>query len=657
MLRHKVGGRALCALVGMGLLACSVDTPREVEESVGSSEQELAQPSAFWKFDDCVNPPGQLAEGSGASVPATAVGATCVNSTHGKAVSFSAAGQRLEIPAHSSLAFGKNFAIAAWIQPSQVSFSSVHTIARQTASGTTQPAFAFQIANGNLEIVLNVATGGPGGVTIRGTAFGRSIPTNAPSHVAATWDGNNLRLFLNGQQISLTTFSFSGGSALVGSGGAATVGRSAITTDPAQFLGTIDELWLSSNPTTAADINEVMAGIGPTCTVDTKRELMITDLRVVEDPVRTTNNGVWTFRHLMEAMAPTVAQAPALAEGLFQSWLVDQTVNGITTPARTGIQSLVLDPWPRINGQLDLDRAPLRLLAIVNRVDVRDLSKGKAGEGRFVFGVLNSSGSPTSFTVILEYRLPATTQADVLAWAKRWHDLGAQPLGSAAYNQALQLVTERFAARNAEPGRPNGSALSQLRTNEIALSFPWELREFTLSPTTGLFRQDTVKLTPDNSFMGSAALASFINQNQAAILTQTHDVPATFNGAPFLGAAVRNNLDFWTATGINNNDARHLFSLNTCNGCHGREAGVPDFLQIHPRSAGSETTLSGFLTGITVTDPVNSSQTRTLNDLQRRADDLKALTCAAPPSGARAAVASATATPSVSISKGINRVH
>jgi hypothetical protein len=655
MLLHKVGGRALCALVGMGLLACSVDTPREEDESVGSIAQELAQPSAFWKFDDCVNPPGQLAEGSGASVPATAVGVSCVTSNHGKAVSFSAAGQRLEIPAHSSLSFGKNFAIAAWIQPSQVSFSSVQTIARQTASGSTQPAFAFQIANGNLELALNVATGGPGSVVIRGTAFGRSIPTNAPSHVAATWDGNNLRLFLNGQQVSLTTFSFAGGSALVGSGGAATVGRSAVTGTPAQFLGTIDELWLSSKPTTAADIAEVMAGIQPVCTVDTKRELMITDLRVVEDPTRTTNNGVWTFRHLMEAMAPTVARAPELAEGLFRSWLVDQTVNGFSTPARTGIQSLVLDPWPRINGRLDLDRAPLRLLAIVNRLDVRDLSKGKAGEGRFVFGVLNSSGAPTSFTVILEYRLPATTEADVLAWAKRWHDLGALPLGSASYNQALQLVTERFAGRNAEPGRPNGSALSQLRTNEIALSFPWELREFTLSPTTGLFRQDTVKLTPDNSFMGSAALASFINQNQSAILAQTHDVPATFNGAPFLGAAVRNNLDFWTASGINNNDARHLFSLNTCNGCHGREAGIPDFLQIRPRSAGSEATLSGFLTGTVITDPV-SSQQRTLNDLQRRADDLKALTCAAP-SGARASAASLSAAPTFSISKGINRVH
>jgi len=654
-MRQLVGGRALCALVGLGLFACSADVDRHTAEGLGSSRQALAQPSAFWKLDDCVNPPGVLAEGTGNSVPATAVGGACIDSDHGKAIAFSAEGQRLEIPAHPSLAFGKSFAIAAWIQPSQVSFSSVQTIARQNVTGSTLPAFAFQIAQGTLELQLNVASGGPGGVNIRGAAFGHQIPTNAPSHVAATWDGTNLRLFINGAQVSLTSFSFPGGAALVGSGGAVMVGGSAQVTQPSQqFLGSIDELWLSSNPTTAADVQEVMAGFGATCGVDAKRELMITDLGVVEDAIRTTNGGVWTFRHLMEAMAPSAAQAPALAESVFDTWLADQTVGGFTASARTGVQSLVLDPWPRIDGQLDLDRAPLRLLAIVNRLDLRDLSQGKAGEGRFVFGVLDSNGSPTSFTVILEYRLPATTEAEVLAWATRWHDLGELPLGSAAFNQALEAVTERFASRNAEPGRVNGSALSQLRTNEIALNFPWELRELTLSPTTGLFRQDSVKLTPDNSLMGSAALASFINQNEAAILTQTHDVPSTFEGAPFLGAAVRNNIDFWDAPGIDNPEARHLFSLNTCNGCHGREAGVNDFLQIHPRSAGSETQLSGFLTGTVVSDPVVSGQQRSFNDLQRRADDLSALVCA-PPAGAR--TSRAAARPTVSIAKGIGRVH
>ena len=54
-----------------------------------------------------------------------------------------------------------------------------------------------------------------------------------------------------------------------------------------------------------------------------------------------------------------------------------------------------------------------------------------------------------------------------------------------------------------------------------------------------------------------------------------------------------------------------------------------------------------------VSDPVDGSE-RAFNDLQRRADDLSALTCA-PPAGAR--TSRAAARPTVSISKGINRVH
>ncbi|MGK3963804.1 hypothetical protein WMF38_06455 [Sorangium sp. So ce118] len=70
---------------------------------------------------------------------------------------------------------------------------------------------------------------------------------------------------------------------------------------------------------------------------------------------------------------------------------------------------------------------------------------------------------------------------DMLDWANAWHALGSLPFPSEDYNAALQAITTRFAGRNAAPGRPNGSSLGQLRTNDIALASPWELREFTLA--------------------------------------------------------------------------------------------------------------------------------------------------------------------------------
>ncbi|HEU4533228.1 MAG TPA: LamG domain-containing protein, partial [Polyangiaceae bacterium] len=356
----------------------------------------------------------------------------------------------------------------------------------------------------------------------------------------------------------------------------------------------------------------------------------------------------WTFGRLMTDAAPSPEQAPAFVEQVFNSWLAPQTVNGFVVPPRSQMQS-VLNAWPRLpGGGLDLDRSPLRLLGIVNRIDLRDLEQGNAGEGRFVFGVLGPFGEPLQFTVILEYKLPASTEADVLAWAQQWHALSSLPFPSAAFNDALQAITDRFAGRNAAPGRPNGSSLSQLRTNEIALAAPWELREFHFD-ADGFLRPATVAVTPDGSFNNSDRLARFINANESTILTERHAVPDAFESQPFAAGAILNNIDIWFAPGVANNDARHKFSLNTCNGCHGGETNTA-FLHVNPRFPGQETGLSGFMTGVTVFDPFDG-QLRTLNDLGRRREDLKSLVCLPePPPGGRAM-------PAGNVRKGIGRVH
>jgi hypothetical protein len=347
----------------------------------------------------------------------------------------------------------------------------------------------------------------------------------------------------------------------------------------------------------------------------------------------------------MEGMAPSAAEAPGMVEQVFSTWLTDQSVNSHVVAARPSMQDLVLGSWPRLDGALDLARAPVRLLAIVNRLDLRDLSKGQAGEGRFVFGITDSSGAATQFTMIFEYALPASSTADVLDWAQRWHGLNALVPGSAEYNATLEAITERFAGRGADPAGVNGSALNQIRTNEVALAFPWELREFTLSGD-GLLQPDTVKLTPDSSFMGQAILADFVNQNESAILAQRHDVPVELGGVAFLGGSSINNLGPWQADGISNNEARHLFSLNTCNGCHGDETSTV-FLQINPREAGATASISGFLDGEDVADPVDGT-VRHFDDLGRRATDMQALLCTSSGLQRRS---------TAFIEKGIGRVH
>jgi len=308
----------------------------------------------------------------------------------------------------------------------------------------------------------------------------------------------------------------------------------------------------------------------PGCQVSAARELMITDVSVVDDPVRTKfdpastdpRNGVWTFKHLVEQMARTPQDAPAMVEAMLASFTSPRTINGFTVEARPGFQSQILASWPRkANGTLDLARAPLRLQAIVSRIDLRDLDRGDAGEGRFLFAFdlpPVPGGPPPEATLIFEYKLPALRERDVERWAQAFHGLGALSFGE-GYNQALQAITQRFVRRGARPLHPNGSAINAVRTNEIPLGDNglWELRELRLSWLTGRLEPVALELTPDASFNQSDALAQFITANQAAILAERHTVPAVYQGQRFKAGAVFNDLGTWFAPGVDP-EARHL---------------------------------------------------------------------------------------------------
>jgi hypothetical protein len=396
-----------------------------------------------------------------------------------------------------------------------------------------------------------------------------------------------------------------------------------------------------------ASVSTAVSSGSTTIVVDPARELMITDLSVVEDSVRTNppriishtltsrrmatsisidpSAGKWTFGRLMRDMAGTNDASDFCMQWL-QLWETDQTVNGFTSTARTNIRSQVIQPWLDASGgiKLNLNKAPFRLLAIVNRVDLRNNPSyagtgGNAGEGRFVFGVLGPTGNPLNFTVILEYKLPASTNTEVKQWAQDWHALGSMSFGE-AYNDALEAITDRFAGKNADLSKPNGSSIGQIRTNEIGMGPGWQLREFVIDPNTGMLMQTTCKQSPDVSMNNSAQLANWINANESMILAERHTVPANWLAAEDPESFTWMNSP---AVTINSADARHKFALNTCSGCHFRETGT-GFTMVKVRQAGAEATLAGFITGTTVQDPV-TFQARSFDDMSRRVADLKRL--------------------------------
>ncbi len=139
-----------------------------------------------------------------------------------------------------------------------------------------------------------------------------------------------------------------------------------------------------------------------------------------------------------------------------------------------------------------------------------------------------------------------------------------------------------------------------------------------------MLEETTVDQTPDVSFQVFSSqrvlLGDFVNANEADILAGKHTVPLQLPpSTPFRAGAMEPGGGFpWNASGIVNPEARHAFSLATCNGCHTVETGT-DFLQISPRNAGSPSALSDFLTGLNqpTTDPV-SGVPRTFHELLDR---------------------------------------
>ena len=358
--------------------------------------------------------------------------------------------------------------------------------------------------------------------------------------------------------------------------------------------------------------------------VSRERSLMITDPSVLTDPARTfepctntgTPMGAWTFGALMKNMA-----GPTDPADFAQHWVDTMTQASVanTFPIAPGSRVAALQAWPRdAHNKLDLAKAPFRLMAIVNRIDlVGNVSYGSVGgaEARFIFRLLDPGcvDSVFQFNVILEYGVPIDSCIAIQDWAEKWLKLGTIALGSATFDPELQKLTDVFTAPNADPTHPNGSAIDRIRTNED-VGGPWRLREYHVL-NDGFFHSFPVAQTPQKSqFNNTATLGNWLLANP-----QPAEVPVLLGSVRFQGGSATNEFHLpWTAP-LATNAAIHDFALNTCDGCHGPETGAV-FQHVEPGGG-----LSTFLTGGSTVDPRGEPVTYHFHELQDRAVRLQTL--------------------------------
>jgi hypothetical protein len=373
---------------------------------------------------------------------------------------------------------------------------------------------------------------------------------------------------------------------------------------------------------------DAACGSGSLAPISPLKELVIVDPTVVSD-ARASNatDGPWSFRFLMEQMTPA-GMDPADFAGEWTQGFTQTSMNGFAMSTR--ILGNLTNNWPkRADGKLDLSQAPFQLLAIVNRVDVH--SNGN-GEGRLVFGMTIPAPPPlppsgNRFTVIFEYELPTTSQKpNRLAWVTAFHALGALPFGS-SYNASLQAVTDQFVRAGAVPvtsGNPTGSALGQLRTNEVVMNLPWTLREFHLyatAPNHVFLKPAGPVQSPDLSLNDNFDLAQFLTANRTNVLLARQLIPGSLpNGRALIGGESLESNDpsgqiKWLFEGMDES-LRHAFAGQTCDGCHnGETAQLDTFYLISPienAPPGSDGTarLSPFVTQVEIPRRASFMQTR-----------------------------------------------
>ena len=370
--------------------------------------------------------------------------------------------------------------------------------------------------------------------------------------------------------------------------------------------------------------------------IDPHRSLLVTDAAVLGDPERTVDPcmgsarlGVWSFGYLMREL---VAQRPDITPQEFvRQWLTlfgtPQSVNGQTVAPRN-VEAVLLKPWAETG--FDLSRIPFRLLAIVNRLDLRQgpLQVGEnGGEVRFIFGAVDLAHEcrPLRFTAIVEYGVRRKSCHEVQDWARQWAALSELEPADPRYRAALESLTRPLVTSDPAIRKSNHSSLDQLRTNEADLGTDgvWEMRQFRLDPRKGTLRQEPLTMTPRGDLNSTPALGLFLHSITGGLNRHDYRVPRSSpSGTPLLGAVARlSSTDtFWDAPNYRDKASRHFFALNTCTGCHGRETNTA-FVHIDPRTGGA----SDFLNGISVADPKDPSIVHPFAELEQRRKSLEVL--------------------------------
>jgi hypothetical protein len=200
-------------------------------------------PLAFWTLDDCNGLSTQLVDNANTSQithPAfRAVSAACVSSIDGQGIRLAGKDDVVYAPDQPDFLFNQGLTVAAWINPDDL--NGTQSIFRKRLDGSS--SFLLAIDGGRLTFALRLTNG-------RNVGISAAINAKRFTHVAATYDGTQALLYVNGAVAASAKVA---GSIAPGAG-PILVGNDA---NGREMTGIVDDLWLNTLAAPASVIQEL----------------------------------------------------------------------------------------------------------------------------------------------------------------------------------------------------------------------------------------------------------------------------------------------------------------------------------------------------------------------------------------------------------------
>nr|WP_082535520.1 LamG-like jellyroll fold domain-containing protein [Nonomuraea pusilla] len=202
-----------------------------------------------------------VADSSGQNNPGTGSSTAWANGKYGKALSFDGSSSMVTVAHAASLRLTTGMTLSAWVNPTTVTGTAWRSVVTKELS-SNGASYALYAANGGTVPSGWVQTDPDTSATADGLS---PLPVNSWSHLALTYDGAALRLFVNGQQINQTSL----GGSLYDDGNPLRIGGNVAWNE--YFSGLIDEVRIYNRAQTAAEIQtDMTTPIGQAAPPDTQ---------------------------------------------------------------------------------------------------------------------------------------------------------------------------------------------------------------------------------------------------------------------------------------------------------------------------------------------------------------------------------------------------